>query len=105
MVSHEVAYLDFNEDAEKCAAFRLTCNIRKSFRKFECCVILHTFLSSADFFKNHFFPKNSFVNTIRVSNSLGTDQARRLVGPDLRPNCLQTLYQQTTLVGKELTVP
>ena len=33
-------------------------------------VILHAFLSSADFFQNHFFSKNSFRNTIRESNSL-----------------------------------
>ena len=61
-----------------------------------------------------------FFNTIRVSNSLDTDQARHFVGPDLGPNCLQELsadnkmsgwiwvqtvyigYQQTTKVGKEL---
>ena len=29
------------------------------------------------------------MNTIRVSSSLDQDQARRLVGPDLGPNCLQ----------------
>ena len=28
-----------------------------------------------------------FFNTIRVSNSLDPDQARRCVGPDLGPNC------------------
>ena len=47
------------------------------------------FLSSADFFQNHFFSKNSFRNTIRVSNSLDPDKARQNVGPDLVPNCLQ----------------
>ena len=43
----------------------------------------------------------SFMNTIRVSNSLGPDQVRRFVGPDLSPNCLQRLsadYQQTTIM-------
>ena len=34
--------------------------------------------------------KNSLRN-IRVSNSLDPDQARRFVGPDLGPNCLQIL--------------
>ena len=37
------------------------------------------------------FLKNSFRNTIRVSNSLDPDQARQNVGPDLGPNCLQRL--------------
>ena len=35
--------------------------------------------------------KNSFRDTIRESNSLGPDQARQSVGPDLGPNCLQRL--------------
>ena len=29
------------------------------------------------------------LKTIRVSNSLDSDQARLFVGPDLGPNCLQ----------------
>ena len=41
------------------------------------------FLSSANFFQNQRFRKISFRNTIRVSNSLDPDQARRFVGPDL----------------------
>ena len=53
-------------------------------------VILHDFLSSADFFKIHYF-ENSFSNTIRVSNSLDPNQARCFVGPDLVPNCLHKL--------------
>ena len=44
--------------------------------------ILQAFLSSADFSKST-FSKNSFRNTIRVSNNLGPDQARHFVGPDL----------------------
>ena len=32
-----------------------------------------------------------FFNTIQVSNSLDSDQARHFVGPDLGPNCLQRL--------------
>ena len=47
-------------------------------------IILHAFLSSADFFKITFFKK-----FFRVSNSLDPDQARRFVGPDQGPNCLQ----------------
>ena len=37
------------------------------------------------------YSKNSFRNTIRVSNSLDPDQARHFVGTDLGPNCLQML--------------
>ena len=58
--------------------------------------------------------KTSFRNTIRVSNSLDPDQARRFVGPDLGPNYLQRLAadvlsglilvkrQKSPLDGKEL---
>ena len=52
-------------------------------------------LSSADFLQNELFSKNSFRNTIRVSNSLDTDQDRRSVGPDLDPNCSQRLSPKT----------
>ena len=41
-------------------------------------------------FRNSPF-KNSFRNTIRVSNSLDPDQDRRSVIPDLGPNGLQRL--------------
>ena len=34
------------------------------------------------------FLKNSFRNTIRMSDSLDPDQARHIVRPDLGPNCL-----------------
>ena len=42
------------------------------------------------------FSKNSFRNTIRVSNSLDPHQARWFVGPDLGPNCLQKLSANET---------
>ena len=42
-------------------------------------------------FSKSTFSKNSFRNTITVSNSLDPDQDRRSVGPDLGPNCLQRL--------------
>ena len=52
-------------------------------------------------FSKSTFSKNSFRNAIRVSNSLNPDQARRLVRPELGPNCLQTLSaDETTLIGK-----
>ena len=41
------------------------------------------------FFEKLTFSKNSFRNTISVSNMLDTDQSRHFVGPDLGPNCLQ----------------
>ena len=40
-------------------------------------------------FKIIFFFKKSFRYTIRMSNSLDSDQARQNVGTDLDPNCLQ----------------
>ena len=44
------------------------------------------------FFSKLTFSKNSFRNTIRVSNSLDPNQARSWnVGPDTGPNCLQRL--------------
>ena len=58
------------------------------------CYFLHAkklfmILSSADFFSKFTFSKNSFKDTIRVSNSLDPDQARCSVGPDLATYCLQ----------------
>ena len=53
--------------------------------------MFHAFLSTTEFFQKSTFSKNSFWNTIRVSNSLDSDQARLFVGPDLGPNCLQRL--------------
>ena len=54
------------------------------------------FLSFADFFQNQLFSKNSFRNTIWVSNRLGPDQARHFVGPDMGPNYLQKLSADNT---------
>ena len=53
-------------------------------------VILHAFLSSADFFQINFFRKE----IPPVSKSLNPDQDRRSVGPYLGPNCLQTSRQR-----------
>ena len=51
------------------------------------------FSSSADRFfnQNQLFLKNSFRNTIGLSYSSDLGQARHFVGPDLGPNCLQSL--------------
>ena len=64
------------------------------------------FLLSVISFLKLTFAKKSFRNTIRVSNSLDPNQARRFVGPDLKPNCLQRLSaddKKTPLAGKELS--
>ena len=59
------------------------------------------FLSSAVFFfSKSTFSKNSFRNVMKVSNSMDPDLARRFVGPDLGPNCLQS-YQQTTAAADD----
>ena len=52
--------------------------------------------SSADFFSKSTFTKNSFMNTIRVSNSFDPDQVRLLVGSDLAPNCSQRVSTDDT---------
>ena len=57
---------------------------------FACWVTLHAFLSSALFSKLDFF-KNSFRNTIGMSNSLDSHQVQHFVGPGLGSNCLQRL--------------
>ena len=46
--------------------------------------------SVADFFQNKLFQKN-ISRTLSVPNSLDSDQDRRIIGPDLGPNCLQSL--------------
>ena len=56
----------------------------------------HSFLASADFFFKITFSKNSFRDTIRVSNNLDPDQARHFVGPHLDPKCLQKLSADAT---------
>ena len=46
-----------------------------------------------------------FFSTTKVSNSLGPDQGRHFVWPDLGPNCLQRLIsrqQKSLLMGKEI---
>ena len=48
------------------------------------------------FFKINFFKKNSFRNTIWVSNRLDPDQVRHFVGPDPVPICLQRLSADET---------
>ena len=56
-----------------------------------CWVIVHASVVVWWLFSKWTFSKNSFRNTIRVSNSLDLDQDRCSVGPDLGPNCLQRL--------------
>ena len=61
------------------------------------------FLSSADFFFKINLSKKSLRNSIRLSNSLDTDQDYSVTGSDLDPNCLQR-HQQATLVWKDLNI-
>ena len=42
-------------------------------------IVFHLFLLSADFLTKSTFLKNSFRNTIRVSNRMDPDQARRFL--------------------------
>ena len=60
-------------------------------------------LSSADFFLRLTFSRNSFTNTIRVSNSFDPDQDRYSVGPDLGPNCLQRFISRRLQSGLNLS--
>ena len=62
-------------------------------------VIFHDLFLSSDIFQ-HYPSKHSFRNNIRVSNSLDPDQARRSVGPDVCPNCLQRLSADNKLAAK-----
>ena len=49
-------------------------------------------LSSGDVIHiNFFFQTKKIMNIIRVANSLEPGQARRIVGTDLSPNCLQRI--------------
>ena len=52
------------------------------------------FWSSVDFLSSKNQPFENFRNTIRMSNSLDPAQARQ-VGPDLGPNCLPRLSDDT----------
>ena len=54
-------------------------------------------LSSDDYFQNQFFFEKIFQEYHQSVKHLDPDQARRFVGPDLGPNCLQKI------VGKVLT--
>ena len=62
---------------------------------FETFVIICWLLININFFKN------SYKNTIRVSNGLYPDQNRRSVGTELGPNYLQMLSADKERVGNE----
>ena len=53
-------------------------------------------MPSADLFSKLTFLPNFFRNTIRMSNNLHPDQARRNAGPDLDANCLQRFKADDT---------
>ena len=56
---------------------------------------------------NSFLLKNKkkLGNTIRMSNSLDTDQGRLFAGPDLDSTCLQRLSADDIHVGRENVNP
>ena len=56
--------------------------LKKGSLTLACWVVFMLMLLSADFFQNQLKKKKSFMNTIRMSNSLDPD-------PDLDPCCLQ----------------
>ena len=63
--------------------------------KFSC------FLLSVDFFKINSLEK--FFQEYHLSvKQIGSRSGQMLVGPELGPNCLQRLIQQTILVGNDL---
>ena len=67
----------------------LFCNCDWCFNS-ACWVIFHVFVAfSWLFFLNKLFQKILSGILISVLNSLGPDQDRHFVGPDLHPNCLQ----------------
>ena len=60
----------------------------------------HAFIVVCILFLKSTFSKNSFWNTISMSNGLGPDQDRHSGSGTLGPNCLQsTVYQQTIKVA------
>ena len=70
-------------------------SVAESKSPFEFLEILNVFCRLLIFSK-YTFLKNSFRNTISVSNSLNPDQAAHNVGPDLGPNCLPRLLADDT---------
>ena len=65
--------------------------------------IFHALIVVCNLFSKLTFSKNSFRNTISVSNRLDPDQDRHSFSPDLGPNCLQR-KQKTPLARKELSI-
>ena len=63
---------------------------------FEWRKLLQSHLMGKTCSNNKLFLKNSFRNTIRMSNSWDPDQARLFVRPDLGPNCLPRLSADDT---------
>ena len=61
----------------------------------KCTPIFHAFCRLLIFLKI-IFSKNSFRNTIRVTNSLHPDQPQHFIGSDLGPNRLQRLSADDT---------
>ena len=64
-------------------------------------MFLKMFVFMCVFSSQFTFLKINFRSTIRLSNSLDPDQARRVVGPDLAPNCLQRLSVESEETSRQ----
>ena len=72
-----------------------TVALGSKYKFFDYWVILHAFLSSADFFKITFF-ENFLQEYHQCVKQFGPRSGRQRVGPDLGPNCLQKLSADDT---------
>ena len=59
-------------------------------------ILLQTISADDSHDHDQLFQKNSFRNTIKVSNRLDPDEPSHFVGPDLVPNCLQKISADNT---------
>ena len=64
--------------------------------------LLIAFFSSADV--ESCFSKDSFKNTIGVSNSLDPDEAQHFVGPDFGSKLFAKVTERTTLVKQRVKI-
>ena len=70
--------------------------LKKIFRYW---VIVCVFVVTCSLFSTLTLSKNSFRNSIEMSNNLDPDHGLHSVSPDLDPNCFHLGYQQMTKVA------
>ena len=66
---------------------------------YACWVVFHVFVDVCRLFSKLILLKNSFRNTISVSNSLDPDQDQQNVGTDLSSNCFQRVSTDVKICG------